>query len=604
MPGHGPANDGGSNGTRSASLADFKQVSLLGEGAYSAVYKVLRLADRETYALKKVKLPALSEKEKQNALNEVRLLASVRNDHVIAYKEAFFDERTRCLCIVQEFAADGDLFQQVARCQKERTHIREADVWRYLFGMCRGLKALHDIRILHRDLKCANVFLGAVDPDSPGSPITAKLGDFNVSKVAKRGLCMTQTGTPYYASPEVWRDMPYDAKSDLWSLGCVLYECAALRPPFRAEDMEGLYRKVLRGQYPRIPTHYGQDLAEVIALLLQVNPRHRPSVDQVLQLPAVCRHAQCDATSDERGSTNLMDTIKLPKNALELSTILPNPRYERSSYGARARSLPPSLDDGEAMSERRETANPRNAPASARRVTPLDADDRDRDALLLLPQGRDTLDAYLREGREASTPLQNRTFSGEGPIDSLDAYLAQAGSTARRAYSPGASLRGVAPLVRPMAAEGRERRRPGENPRQPSREPSVQPSERRLSVEPRYGDVLSVGAVPLMEAGRGNGSETPPPPHTGASHRAPPPPSGGTERPVPAAAPSYSTPQGHRGAANATEAPRRDARRPMASYARAQYSAAAAPPGPPPQATKSPGSATGLRLPRIFGKAN
>jgi NIMA (never in mitosis gene a)-related kinase len=76
---------------------------------------------------------------------------------------------------------------------------------------------------------------------------TAKLGDLNVSKVAKKGLGYTQTGTPYYASPEVWRDQPYDIKSDIWSLGCVLYENIALKPPFRAQDMAGLYKKVLKG---------------------------------------------------------------------------------------------------------------------------------------------------------------------------------------------------------------------------------------------------------------------------------------------------------------------------------------------------------------------
>ena len=75
-----------------------------------------------------------------------------------------------------------------------------------------------------------------------------KLGDMNVSKVT-RGMCETQTGTPYYASPEVWKDQPYDRKSDIWSLGCVLYELIALKPPFRAEDMEGLYKKVVRGKF-------------------------------------------------------------------------------------------------------------------------------------------------------------------------------------------------------------------------------------------------------------------------------------------------------------------------------------------------------------------
>ena len=109
-----------------------------------------------------------------------------------------------------------------------------------VYQIASGLKALHDLKIFHRDLKSANVFL-----QSNGD---IKLGDMNVSKVAKKGLLYTQTGTPYYASPEVWRDQPYDQKSDVWSLGCVTYEMSALKPPFRADDMEGLYKKVIRGK--------------------------------------------------------------------------------------------------------------------------------------------------------------------------------------------------------------------------------------------------------------------------------------------------------------------------------------------------------------------
>lgn len=86
--------------------------------------------------------------------------------------------------------------------------------------MMQGLKQLHDKKIVHRDIKCANVFL-MKDGD-------LKLGDLNVSKVAKQGMLQTQTGTPYYASPEVWNDKPYDLKSDIWSAGCVLYEMIML----------------------------------------------------------------------------------------------------------------------------------------------------------------------------------------------------------------------------------------------------------------------------------------------------------------------------------------------------------------------------------------
>lgn len=104
-----------------------------------------------------------------------------------------------------------------------------------------------------------------------------KLGDLNVSKIAKVGLVYTQTGTPYYASPEVWKDKPYDKKSDIWSLGCVLYEMVTLHPPFRSANMQGLFRKVTSGSYSDIPDNYSSELAGVIKALLQVNPSRRPS---------------------------------------------------------------------------------------------------------------------------------------------------------------------------------------------------------------------------------------------------------------------------------------------------------------------------------------
>ena len=103
-----------------------------------------------------------------------------------------------------------------------------------------------------------------------------------MSKVIKKGLGYTQTGTPYYASPEVWKDQPYDAKSDIWSLGCVLYEMITLKPPFRAADMQGLYKKVLKGNYPKIPRNYSEDLAYIVKSLLQVSPHMRPKCGNVL----------------------------------------------------------------------------------------------------------------------------------------------------------------------------------------------------------------------------------------------------------------------------------------------------------------------------------
>lgn len=117
------------------------------------------------------------------------------------------------------------------------TPIRESLIWRYLYQIASGLHHLHSMNIVHRDIKAANILLNK-------DKTVALIGDLNVSKIAKERFLRTQTGTPYYASPEVWRDEPYDTKSDIWSLGCLIYELCSLMPPFRANDIEGLYKKV------------------------------------------------------------------------------------------------------------------------------------------------------------------------------------------------------------------------------------------------------------------------------------------------------------------------------------------------------------------------
>ena len=123
-------------------------------------------------------------------------------------------------------------------------------------------------------------------------------------------MANTQIGTPYYVSPELWKNKPYNAKSDIWALGCLLYEMITGKPPFDSNDMRGLARKVsarrpllrasphapnqtrclaqvMRGVYPPVSSHYSQDIKDVIAKLLAVNPSHRPSVDDILKMPQV-----------------------------------------------------------------------------------------------------------------------------------------------------------------------------------------------------------------------------------------------------------------------------------------------------------------------------
>ena len=306
---------------------DFQILSKLGEGAYSTVFKASRESNNQIYALKKVKMDALTEKERENALNEVRILASITDPFIVAYKEAFFDEESNFLCIVMEYAEQGDLQKRIKESVTSKKNIPEKEIWKCLVHISKALQTLHSMQILHRDLKSANVFI-----TNEGF---LKLGDMNVSKIASQGLVYTQTGTPYYASPEVWRDEPYDIKSDIWSLGCVLYEMAALKPPFQGNDMSILFKKIQKGVIERIPQCYSNELFGAIGQCLKVNPVDRPFAGQILKNPAVICHVEEVVGYKllrKDSKVNLINKIEVPKNLAVLKERLPKPNYDRNSY--------------------------------------------------------------------------------------------------------------------------------------------------------------------------------------------------------------------------------------------------------------------------------
>jgi len=165
------------------SMKNFEISSKLGEGAFSSVFKAKRISDGQVYAIKKVKMTKLSDREKQNAVNEVRILASINHPNIIGYKEAFFEDQSSSLCIVMEFADGGDLTSIINSHKKKNSKFTEKEIWHFFVQIVRGIKALHELKICHRDIKAANLF---VTKDG-----VIKLGDLNVSKVNKRGLLHT-----------------------------------------------------------------------------------------------------------------------------------------------------------------------------------------------------------------------------------------------------------------------------------------------------------------------------------------------------------------------------------------------------------------------------
>ena len=309
----------------SSSIQDFIIQKTLGRGSFGSVYLVLRKKDQKIYALKTVIFENLNKRDQENSLNEVRILASINHPNVIGYKEAFWDEQGSSLNIVMEYADDGDLESKIVQMRKEGGMFNESLIWSYSIQMIEGLKALHDKKIMHRDIKSANIFL-VKDKHQ------CKIGDMNVSKVIKEKVLRTQTGTPYYASPEVWRDEPYSYKSDLWSIGCVIYELCSLRPPFKGKNLDELYENVCKGNIERISQIYSDDLWKMIMMLLQVDVKKRVDCNEFLDSKLIMKkikemkenNSECRDLEINKNSFNgiLLKTIKF-KDYKDIKSQLP-----------------------------------------------------------------------------------------------------------------------------------------------------------------------------------------------------------------------------------------------------------------------------------------
>ena len=305
------------------SLNDFEFRENLGKGSFGSVCVVKRKKDQKIYAMKRVTLMNLGEKEKQNSFNEVRLLASFSHPNIIRYKEAFFDEKSSTLNIVMEYADDGDLSTKIKNNLKRHVQFDENTIWNILIQILEGINYLHKSKIIHRDLKSANIFLNKKG--------IVKIGDLNVSIIAKKNLAVTQTGTPYYAAPEVWEKESYNNKCDIWSIGCITYEMACLRVPFRGTSIHQLYLNIKRGNYEEIPKIYSNDLKYIIKLILCLDPLKRPSAEDLLNNDIIKRKIKEIGinNSENKESALLMKTIKIPNNISQINLQLPQKQYSR-----------------------------------------------------------------------------------------------------------------------------------------------------------------------------------------------------------------------------------------------------------------------------------
>ena len=224
----------------------------------------------------------MKEDNKKQIYNEASIMKKLFHPNIISFKDVFKDTKLDYFYIVMEYADDGDLSKKI-KTQKQKTYgdkyFSEEKILQYFDQICRGLQYIHSKNIIHRDIKTQNIFLmknGKV-----------KIGDFGISKALTntKNNASTIIGTPYYFSPEIINGEPYNYKTDIWSLGVVLYEMCCLKLPFESNNIAQLSIKILRGKYDPIPNRYSKNMANLIKQMLNIDQKLRPSIFEVIQSP-------------------------------------------------------------------------------------------------------------------------------------------------------------------------------------------------------------------------------------------------------------------------------------------------------------------------------
>ena len=211
-------------------MQNYEQIKTLGQGGYGKAILARRKSDRKQFVIKEVRLTTLSPKDREDAIKEARVLASLRHPYIVEYTESF--QERGCLFIVMGYADGGDLAKKIE--SRGGRLFSEEEVLHDFIELALAIKYIHDRKICHRDLKGQNIFLMKDG--------TVKLGDFGIARVLEHTfqLCKTQIGTPFYLSPEICQGRNYNMKTDIWSLGCILYELCTLKHAFQAGNMNQL----------------------------------------------------------------------------------------------------------------------------------------------------------------------------------------------------------------------------------------------------------------------------------------------------------------------------------------------------------------------------
>mmetsp|Transcript_74695 Transcript_74695/g.175339 ORF Transcript_74695/g.175339 Transcript_74695/m.175339 type:complete len:971 (-) Transcript_74695:55-2967(-) len=295
----------------------YERCDQLGTGGFGIVTKVRRKSDGKLLVWKELNYGRMNKNERRMMINEVNILREMRHPHIVRYYDTIIIVEKQKIYIVIEYCENGDLATLIENHLKRKTRVQEGFCWRIFYQIALALQACHkrDDKILHRDLKPANILLG--------SNYDVKVCDFGLATlVGTESLAYSKVGTPLYMSPEQMAGTGYTEKSDLWSLGCIVHELAALEPPFDADNQFELQRKIVAGTFSRIPRQYSDELHGAITWCLKPTPSQRPNIDELVKFlyERVCAYSAAAASgSDNPNSQRKLSDPSESSNATTTS---------------------------------------------------------------------------------------------------------------------------------------------------------------------------------------------------------------------------------------------------------------------------------------------